>query len=67
MSTGTAWGAIRGAIGDEVSWTSADAGGQMLGYVFGAGRTRIRLTRLEFHRYRFARAIGSNRDEYARP
>lgn len=46
---------------------SADAGGQMLGYVFGAGRTRTKLTKLEFHRYRFASAIGSNRDEYARP
>jgi GT2 family glycosyltransferase len=32
----------------------ADATGQMLGYVLGAGNTKAKLTGLEFHRYRYA-------------
>jgi hypothetical protein len=32
----------------------ADAAGQMLGYVLGAGNTKAKLTGLEFHRWRYA-------------
>jgi hypothetical protein len=56
---GRHWRFVLRVLPHVCSGLVADATGQMLGYVLGAGNTKAKLTGLEFHRYRYACKTGA--------